>query len=81
MLLEKNSQGKNKTKFIEKRLNLLEENFIVTLEDWANLAGESKKLFPAGFAELLDRACKLESKYWESIQSTPQTIELIILRT
>jgi hypothetical protein len=44
---------------IQKRKKLLDENELFRLKDWAALSTERKNLFPAGLAELLDKACQL----------------------
>ncbi len=49
---EYTKQGKSR--FIEKSLEIMEENQIMTLRDWASLSAEDKKLLPSVLRDILD---------------------------
>ncbi len=61
---EYNKQGKGK--YIERALQVLDENQIEKLKDWASLSEESKKKYPDILRDILDNA------------SLPQGILLIL---
>jgi hypothetical protein len=61
---EYNKQGKGK--YIERALQVLDENQIEKLKDWASLSEESKKKYPDILRDILDDA------------SLPQGILLIL---
>ncbi len=45
---------------VQKSLELLDYNDIVTSRQWANLSAEDKNSFPKGLKTILERACKSE---------------------
>jgi len=47
---------KGKVKYIEKSLQILEDNQIEKLKDWSSLSDEDKKLLPATLRDILDNA-------------------------
>ncbi len=51
---EYNRQGKGR--YIEKTLQILDDNQIETLKDWASLSDEDKKSFPVILRDILDDA-------------------------
>ncbi len=42
--------------YVESALQLLRNNFIINLKQWASLSDEDKKLFPAALRDILDDA-------------------------